>query len=161
MDWSKIFKERYPKYRNFAYSLTKDKAEADDLVMDVLTKLISSKKQEDAELSVVDGVVVQSIRNLFIDHYRRDKTFTRNEVDIKESLYSVGEDVSDDDGSNLRELIDAMDLLGERCKTVLSLFGLGYSYNEISVIEDIPLGTVMSRMARCRIGLGKIYGISS
>jgi DNA-directed RNA polymerase specialized sigma24 family protein len=40
--------------------------------------------------------------------------------------------------------------LGSKCKEILVLFGIGSSYKEIASLLDVKIGTVMSRMARCR-----------
>ena len=40
--------------------------------------------------------------------------------------------------------------LGEDCREILTLIGLEYRYNEIAEISGINIGTVMSRLSRCR-----------
>ena len=48
------------------------------------------------------------------------------------------------------EISEALNTLGEECQKILEHFGMGYSYKEISEAFEVQMGTVMSRMSRCR-----------
>ena len=52
-----------------------------------------------------------------------------------------------------RDLVRALSATGKDCLEILTLFGVGSSYKEISEQLDTAIGTVMSRMARCRAKL--------
>jgi RNA polymerase sigma-70 factor, ECF subfamily len=68
------------------------------------------------------------------DHEHPEKVFLRTEVK-----------------NNIKEILDKLD---ERLKTALMLFYFeGQSYKEISESLNIPIGTVMSRIARAKVYL--------
>ncbi len=54
-------------------------------------------------------------------------------------------------------LIEVMRLPDAQRTTVLLVYVEGYSYREASEILDIPVGTVMSRLAAARSKLGKVF----
>jgi len=156
MDFSSIFKVSYPKFRAYAYTLTQDISKAEDLVMEVIRKLI--EKQSSAPKDVnPESYIIRSIKNQFIDTLRKDKNLSPLDTTLEQSLadeYS-GKEITGQ--SNLDILVKNLATLGENCSNVLSLFGLGHSYQEIAEIENITTGTVMSRMSRCREKLLYLY----
>ena len=148
MDLGQIFEEQYPTFLRYACSLVKDEAAAKDLVMDVFERMIVRNKQLPRDIDMRAYITV-SIRNRFLDvHTRRQGAgpVEVNDEQVPDEIAhrQVYADV------NLDEIIEKLERLGEKCKSILSLTGLGYSYREISAAEDVPIGTVMSRMARCR-----------
>ena len=147
-----VFKDRYPKFKGYAYSLTKSDSSAEDLVMEVFTKLIERKESIPEDVNV-EAYIIKSIRNQFYDLIRKDK-FVEPLLPEKEGALvdktSSSEVFAD---TNLDRLVQKLEKLGKSCKSVLSLAGLGYSYKEIAEVEELPIGTVMSRMARCRTNL--------
>jgi RNA polymerase sigma-70 factor, ECF subfamily len=55
-------------------------------------------------------------------------------------------------------LRQAIGQLGEPCQTLVRLRDLeGKSYAEVSKISKVPMGTVMSRLSRCRESLKQIF----
>jgi DNA-directed RNA polymerase specialized sigma24 family protein len=48
------------------------------------------------------------------------------------------------------EITEALNTLADNCQKILEHYGMGYSYREISEAFEIPMGTVMGRMSRCR-----------
>jgi RNA polymerase sigma-70 factor, ECF subfamily len=152
-----LFKESYPKFYRYAYSLTKDKSSAEDLVMDVFQKLIEREKSIPKDVNI-EAYTMRSIKNQFYDMLKKEKTMNQFVVATnEEQLADKSSSPQVSEKNNLDTLIQNLETLGENCKNVLSLFGLGHSYKEIAEIEDISAGTVMSRMARCREKLRVIY----
>ena len=156
MDFKAIFKASYPKFRAYAYTLTQDISKAEDLVMEVIRKLI--ERQDSTPEGVnPESYIIRSIKNQFIDTLRKDKNLTPLDATMEQQLpdeYSSKEITGQ---SNLDILVKNLASLGESCSNVLSLFGLGHSYQEIADIERITTGTVMSRMSRCRQKLLGLY----
>ena len=65
------------------------------------------------------------------------------------------------DRIEFEEMLKALVSLGEDCREILTLIGLEYRYNEIAEISGINIGTVMSRLSRCRKKLKEAKGESS
>ena len=58
-------------------------------------------------------------------------------------------------------ITEALNKLGNKCKEILLLISEEYKYNEISERLDVPMGTVMNRLLRCRKKLHQeLYGLS-
>jgi RNA polymerase sigma factor (sigma-70 family) len=56
---------------------------------------------------------------------------------------------------------EAINQIGEKCKEILLLITEEYKYKEISERLEIPMGTVMNRLSRCRKKLHQeLYGVS-
>ena len=91
-------------------------------------------------------------RNIHIDQVRRVRT-RGQEIEIDESY-----DLRGDDGvriveerSDLARVREAMARLPEEQRSLLALVVVdGMSYKEAAATLDIPIGTVMSRLARAR-----------
>ena len=146
-------KEMYPDIRRVALKLTKyNDADADDLVQETLLKAF--EKQELYKSGNLTGWVVTIMKNLFIDHVRKlkDKTF----VDIEDEILVS---IDDDKYLDVADTNSALQRLGKKCQKILLLIAEEYKYSEISERLSIPIGTVMSSLARCRKELYKeLYG---
>ncbi|MDB9865103.1 RNA polymerase sigma factor [Candidatus Thioglobus sp.] len=63
--------------------------------------------------------------------------------------------------SELIGITEALNKLGNKCKEILLLISEEYKYKEISERLDVPMGTVMNRLLRCRKKLHQeLYGLS-
>jgi len=143
----------YPDIRRVAMKLTKyNDADADDLVQETLLKAF--EKQELYKSGNLTGWVVTIMKNLFIDNVRKlkDKTF----VDIEDEILVS---IDDDKYLDVADTNSALQRLGKKCQKILLLIAEEYKYSEISERLSIPIGTVMSSLARCRKELYKeLYG---
>jgi RNA polymerase sigma-70 factor, ECF subfamily len=146
----------YPKMERYAYSLTQNRDNAEDLVMEVITRLLKKRDAIPADVNF-ESYVIRSIRNHLIDESRKNK---RMVSDLDATGKSLFDEISDEGSEDVitsevakARLMRAIASLGPNCQNILTLFGIGYSYKEIAEISQIPVGTVMSRMARCRTSL--------
>ena len=149
-----LFKKSYPKFKGYAGSILGDQHRAKDIVMDVFETLI--KKSTDLRTDVnIEAYAMKAIKNRCLNKLRDEKASLANsELGLDLAVDQSSRASSD---SEVTDLMKALQRLGVECNSVLTLFGLGYSYAEIAEVEDCPLGTVMSRMARCRNGLLSEY----
>lgn len=93
------------------------------------------------------------LRNLFLKQVKKHNKYKL--VDIDKLYYNDIQHISQDQIRSVMdgELQEALDKLDERYKTPLVLSYIGdFSYREIAKTLKIPMGTVMSRVAR-----GKAY----
>jgi RNA polymerase sigma factor (sigma-70 family) len=140
-----------PMIRRFAYSLTGSAHDADDLLQNTVERILSRGVPEDVELA---KWAFRVCRNLWIDEYRARKV--RNNAT---QLPELEEPVIDGEHMvyqeiTLREVSSAMDKLPDDQRSILALIAVqGMSYKEVAETLSIPMGTVMSRLARARVAL--------
>ncbi len=146
---------------NYAYHLTRNEHDADDLLQDTLLKAFGALS------SYVRGTNAKAwlfriLQNTFINQYRR-KVRGPVSVDINEFIPSVAQeedeqyigyvDLREEVFNDLigDEITEAVNALPLPFRTVFLLCDMeGFSYEEIAKIMDIPVGTVRSRLHRGR-----------
>jgi len=149
-----------PRLRRFAYALTAGGPDADDLVQAACERALSRKNQW-RKGSRLDSWLFKIMSRLRIDTYRsKDFKLVRqlqDEATVPDNGLTPEEEV--DTKARLKQVILAMDQLSEQDKAMLALVCLeGYSYRDTATMLDIPIGTVMSRLARARKKLVKMVG---
>lgn len=141
-----------PMLRRFAYSLTGNAADADDLVQTTLERILTKGVPEDVE---VIKWAFKVCRNVWIDEYRARKV--RQNATLKPELQepqSFDEQQKYDDKEMLSHVNHAMNTLPDDQRAILSLVAVqGMSYKEVASSMEIPVGTVMSRLSRARTAL--------
>ncbi len=141
-----------PRLRRFAYALTAGGPDADDLVQAACERALSRKNQW-RKGSRLDSWMFKIMSRLRIDTYR-SKEFKlvrqlQNEAAIPDNGLTPEEET--DAKTRLEQVMLAMDRLSKQDRAMLALVCLeGYSYRETARMLDIPIGTVMSRLARAR-----------
>lgn len=146
-----------PAMRRFAWSLTRDQDKADDLVQDALLRAVSRWAQIRNPASVRPWLF-QILYNTFRAGFRR-----RHGEELAMSLDSIAQHPAvipdPEDRMLLRSALGALARLPEEQRAVLELVAIeGLSYEEVSRIIDVPLGTVMSRLSRARGKLRELMG---
>jgi len=138
-----------PALRRFAWSLTRDRDQADDLVQEALLKAVSRWTQLRQSGSVRPWLF-QILYNAFRAGFRKARM---DEVEMpsdsdREHPVAIGQP---DDRIALRTTLDAMMRLPEHQRVVLELVAVeGLTYDQVSGVVGIPVGTVMSRLSRGR-----------
>lgn len=145
---------------NFAYHLTYNEEDANDLVQETLMKgfrFIDLYQQG----TNAKAWLFRILKNAFINEYRK-KAKQPNKVDYEdivayqdadEEKGGVAFDLREDifDGMMGDEITVALNSLPVDFKTVILLCDIeGFTYEEIAKIIDIPIGTVRSRLHRAR-----------
>jgi RNA polymerase sigma-70 factor (ECF subfamily) len=121
----------------------------DDLVQDCLERAL---RQSDRlrEKDKLGGWLRSILHNLYIDGLRR-KRHRGIEEDITEMADDLSLSVPSADRATFHEFTAAMNSLTAEHRQILLLVGLeGMNYREIANELAIPIGTVMSRLARAR-----------
>ena len=134
-----------PALRRYARSLTRDADTADDLVQDTLVRALRSEHlfQGDEIRSWLYTILTNLNRNRLRSLARRP----------------VISSIEDNDAPDLagpeaggRDIERALAMLVEEQRTALLLVVLeGLSYREVADVQGVPIGTVMSRLARARV----------
>jgi RNA polymerase sigma-70 factor (ECF subfamily) len=144
----------------FAFKLTNNEDDANDLVQDTYLKayrfIASYEKGSNAK-----AWLFRILKNSFINNYRKVSK-EPNKVDYEEAENFLSTGIS-----NYSESLDLRDkifrgLIGDEVSTALSSLPVDFrtviilcdieefTYEEISKIVDIPIGTVRSRLHRAR-----------
>ncbi|KJS08811.1 MAG: RNA polymerase sigma 70 [Gammaproteobacteria bacterium BRH_c0] len=143
-----------PAIRRFAYSLTGSPHDADDLLQNTLLRVLDRDVPEDVALI---KWCFRVCRNLWIDEYRSRKIrqVAANDPELIDSQVTDGAQAIYDNIS-LHEVNRAMDRLPDQQRAIIALVALeGMSYKDVAATLQIPLGTVMSRLARARVSLSE------
>ncbi|MCW3473270.1 sigma-70 family RNA polymerase sigma factor [Limobrevibacterium gyesilva] len=136
-----------PALRRYAHALLRSPQDADDLVHDTLIRALDKlhTKRSDAE---VRPWLFAIMHNVFVTQLRRAKARA-----AKEPLNVINETVQEEQEQNLRwrDLMRSFNCLSEEQRAVILLVSVeDLSYAEAARVLDIPIGTVMSRLARGR-----------
>ena len=134
---------------NFAYKLTADREEANDLLQETSLKALDNEEKYTAETNF-KGWVYTIMRNIFINNYRkalRDQTY----VDQADNQYYLNQnfDIEGDstEGSyDLKEMRRIVNALPKEYRIPFSMYVSGFKYREIADKLGLPLGTVKSRI---------------
>lgn len=145
---------------NFAYHLTYNEEDANDLVQETFMKAFRFMSLYEKGTNA-KAWLFKILKNAFINEYRKKaKQPTKEDYediiayqDADEDKGGVAYDLREDifDGMMGDEITIALNRLPIDFKTVILLCDIeGFSYEEIAKIIDIPIGTVRSRLHRAR-----------
>lgn len=142
--------EAVPRIRRYCYALTGSISDADDLLQSTLEKALAKWQQYEPH-SKIDRWLYRISRNHWIDQARRNKVQGEH-VSFEESNdIAVHSEQVVTGNLTLTRVQTGMLSLSENLRTVLYLVGVeGLSYQEVAAQLNIPIGTVMSRLARAR-----------
>lgn len=144
----------------FAYHLTYNEADANDLVQDTYLKAYRFIDKY-VEGTNAKAWLFKILKNAFINNYRK-KSKAPTRVDYEELInFHSEEDTQYSSYSDLREemyeqmigdeVTNAINILPVDFRVVILLCDIeGFTYEEIAKILDIPIGTVRSRLHRAR-----------
>ncbi|MEM5518178.1 RNA polymerase sigma factor [Henriciella sp. AS95] len=141
--------EAVPHVRRFAYSLTRNAADADDLVQSVIERVLDRGLPDDAELK---KWMFRVCRNLWIDGLRAKKTRLEAVPELRERpANTLSSETVAADQMMMAKTREAIDELPDAYREVMTVVGLGgASYKEAAAMLDTPIGTIMSRLGRAR-----------
>lgn len=139
-----------PRLRRFAHTLTRNPADADDLVQDACMKALANSSQWDPS-QPLDRWLFRITRNHWFSELRKRKVRTgEGVVDAAET----GELQVESQGEAqvyMGEIRDRVAALPSELSSALMLVcSEGHSYKEVAELLEIPIGTVMSRIHRAR-----------
>ena len=140
-----------PRLRRFAYGLTGSQHEGDDLVQDTCERAIRNLDKWQAGTRL-DSWMFQIARNLFLNRVRDNAVRRKHlQVVMTEDPTAHASPPVAEARLTLEAVRRAIWQLPEEQRAVLLLISVeGLSYKETAAALDIPMGTVMSRLARGR-----------
>jgi RNA polymerase sigma-70 factor (ECF subfamily) len=142
-----------PRLRRFARGLTGSSVEADDLVQAACERALARRHQFQ-EGTRFDSWMFRIVQTIWIDHIR-SREVRKTDGDIGEDRLGSDEPVRRVEARlTLAEVRRAVDRLTPDQRAALLLVTVeGLSYKEAAEVVDVPVGTIMSRLARARIAL--------
>ncbi|MCA0209293.1 MAG: sigma-70 family RNA polymerase sigma factor [Proteobacteria bacterium] len=138
--------------RRYARSLTRDRDDADDVVQDALVRAIERQAtyQESRDRR---RWLFAIVHNVFVSGTRREAAEARRNDRFAE-MQVAHSDASQEHHARLGEIARSFAALPEHHRAVLHLTAVeGLSYQECADVLGVPVGTIMSRIARARAAL--------
>lgn len=133
----------------FAYKLTTDREEANDLLQETSLKALDNEDKYTPDTNF-KGWMYTIMRNIFINNYRK----SLREVDMTDSTYNLyAQTMTEGEEGNqfetiydLKELYKVINAVPEDLKKPFMMFVAGFKYREIAEKMDLPVGTIKSRL---------------
>ena len=139
--------------RNFAFSLTLNREEAEDLLQDTTLKVLDNQEKFTNNVNF-KGWVLTIMKNIFINNYRR---IVRNQtvIDKTEDLHHLNlpqnSGFDTPEGSYaIGEITNNIEAFSDEYRVPFSMHIQGFKYEEIAQTMNLPIGTVKSRIFLAR-----------
>tara|TARA_R100000789_G_scaffold38180_1_gene40590 strand:- start:761 stop:1336 length:576 start_codon:yes stop_codon:yes gene_type:complete len=154
--FQQFYNKYYQRLLSYIITFTKDRDQAKDIVQEAFVILWTNRESIDTSKSPKSYIFFVA-RNIFIDHYRKEKRDLQFLIELKETALS---EQIENDSEEIKQRIEKMkrmiENLPEKCKIILKLSKIeGLNYQEIANHLNISPKTVESQM---RIAFNKIRG---
>ena len=159
LELDRELRAHWPRLRRFAFALSRNPADADDLIQSAAERAMQSAAQWQAGTRF-DSWMFRVIRNLWIDTVRARSRQQKRFVAEEEGA-SVGFDPrpGTEAAIDLRRAMNALSQLPDKQREVVALILVdGLGYRETAEALDLPIGTVSSRLVRGRKALLALLG---
>ena len=148
-DFADQLVELIPRLRRFAQALTRSEADADDLAQAAIEKALVHQDSWQPGTRL-DSWIYRIAQNLWRDELRAHRRRSEPLDDVGELIGEDGRDTLHQ-GVMAAEVSQAFERLPEDQRVVLALVVLdGMSYQQAADVLGVPIGTIMSRLARAR-----------
>ncbi|RWA76870.1 MAG: sigma-70 family RNA polymerase sigma factor [Mesorhizobium sp.] len=138
--------------RRYARSLTRDGADAEDLVHDALVRAYE-RRGTFRSGGNLRAWLLAIVHNIFIDRVRSCRSEAARIEQAGHVAYTSAP-ASQDHSVRLSQVREAFLSLPEEQRSALHLVAIeGLSYAEAAEVSGVPLGTLMSRIGRARAAL--------
>lgn len=132
---------------NFAYSLTMNRDDAQDLLQSTSLKVLNNQEKF-VNNDNFSGWIFTIMRNIFINDYHSSSNkytvFDNEEGTIMNRYASNPGEETPDSTYTVKEINRAIKSLAEEYRIPFSLYLSGYKYQEIADRMNLPIGTVKS-----------------
>ena len=155
IDFNELVDRHYAALFRFALSLAKNGSDAADLTQQTFY-LWAAKGHQLRDLAKVKSWLFTTLYREYLSTYRHSTKFPHVELDdVSHEMPSVAPSIFNEiDGNTVVASLSEVD---EVFRAPLSLFYLEeHSYQEIADTLEIPIGTVMSRLARGKAQLRQL-----
>jgi RNA polymerase sigma-70 factor (ECF subfamily) len=139
--------------RRYALALTGSRFEAEDLVQETLTRAIGGARgfRKDGNLR---GWLFSIMHNAFVSSVRARRAAER---ELGDDLVELRQPPRQLERLEVQDVLSALSRLPEAQRAALVLIALeDFSYSDAARVLGVPLGTLMSRLARGREALRRV-----
>lgn len=146
-----------PRLRRYALSLCRSHVVADDLVQSACVKALANADGWTPGTRF-DAWVFRILRNVWIDSLRRNRVEgVVEEVEAADEAGGIGGEERAMERLTLEDVRRAIETLPAEQREVIVLVCVeDLAYREAAEVLGVPIGTVMSRLARARRRLGEL-----
>jgi RNA polymerase sigma-70 factor, ECF subfamily len=143
-DFRQRIEAAIPALRRYARALTRDTETADDIVQDTLMRALRSER-------LFQGGDVRPWLYTILTNLNRNRLRTLSRRPVISPIKDSDAATNGPEAGN-RDIARALDGLAEEQHATLLLVVLeGLTYREVAEVQGVPIGTVMSRLARARM----------
>ena len=145
----------YPRLWRFALSLSGDRSAADDLAQATALRALEHADKFQPGTSLIAWLFTMA-RRIWLNEKRAERVRTAGGLVAIDDIELPGTGLDSDTNIFARQVFDQVMALPEAQRsTVLLVYVEGHTYKETAEILDIPIGTVMSRLAAARAKIQK------
>ncbi len=135
--------------RNFAFSLTLNRDDAEDLLQETTLRVLDKKGKFIDNINF-KGWVLTIMKNVFINNYRKTKknqTIVDRTQDLHHLNLSQNSGFDSPEGSyDISEITNSITSFADEYRIPFSMLIEGFKYEEIAQKMSLPVGTVKSRI---------------
>ncbi len=135
----------------FAMRLTRNTAQAEDLLHDTIVRTIEKESYYQPDTNLFSWMS-KIMFNLFVTQHRRSKKFD-TQYDPEVYIQKLTTEASQPAALELSLMMDDIEKLTPDHKQVILGVMNGESYDEMAVKAGVPVGTIRSRVRRARYAL--------
>jgi RNA polymerase sigma-70 factor (ECF subfamily) len=142
--------------RRYALSLTRNKADADDLMQETMLRAALKLHLWEPGTNMTAWLTVM-MRRLFLSHFVSGKRNTSEHMPVED--WDCGVEPTQDDVIQIREIETRLGSLSDDHRDVIQYVAIdGASYEEAAEHFRVPVGTIRSRLGRARTQLRRDHG---
>jgi RNA polymerase sigma-70 factor, ECF subfamily len=149
-----------PRLWRFALRLTRHHADAEDLVQRCYLRALERRHQWQPGSSLISWLFA-IIHSIWINELRSAQRRREGSLSAEIELDEVADPSPSADPEYqliFKQVVNSVQALPEAQRVVMMLIAVeGLSYREAADVLDVPIGTIMSRLARARLTIGQKF----
>lgn len=154
-----------PRLWRFAWRLARDRHDAEDLVQRTCVRALERRAQWRPGTALPSWLFAIA-HSIWVNELRSAQRRRTGSLDAQPPEEAEAQAVAASDNPEFdlhcRQVVRAVEALPEAQRLVLMLVAVeGFSYREAATVLDVPIGTVMSRLARARLSVGRRFHADS
>ena len=158
LSFAQLYKSHSEALTSFAFTLTNNRMDAEDLVQETALKAFANFHRYDDDFSFKNWSFT-ILKNTFMTKYRKRKKMKIVSTPIEDMLFAFSTNISVSENKNanncLTHIYKCINSLSPKSREPFQMYINGYRYDEIAMHLQIPIGTVKSRINYARNKLKK------